>query len=151
MALGRKTGGRPLGSKNKSTLAREAEAAAAAVAADDAPRAVPTLSKIMKHFLDRADAEAAKEGGGDPAIITAMLVEARTTAAQLAQYQQPKLCSVKVGGDAASPLRTVQELDLSRLTDEPRTGVQSKSVGVTSAPSRPAHGPAAGPGDPCAC
>jgi hypothetical protein len=70
MALGRKTGGRPIGSKNKSTLAREAEAAAAAVAADDAPRAVPALSKIMKHFLDRADGEAAKEGGGDPAIIT---------------------------------------------------------------------------------
>jgi hypothetical protein len=94
MAHGKKTGGRKPGSKNKATLAREAEAAAAA---DGGPRAVPSLTKILKFFLGQADAEAAKEGGGNPAIITAMLVEARITATALAIYQSPRLSAVAVG------------------------------------------------------
>jgi len=48
--------------------------------------------------LDRADAELAKPGGGDPAIISAALGEARTTAGILAAYQAPRLSSVAVGG-----------------------------------------------------
>jgi hypothetical protein len=96
MALGRKTGGRPLGSKNKSTLAREAEAAAA-VAADGNPRAVRALTAILKHFMDKVAVEKAKPGGGDDAIISAALVEARITATALAKFQSPKLSAVATG------------------------------------------------------
>jgi hypothetical protein len=92
--MGIKTGGRKPGSKNKATLAREVEAAAAA---DGGLRAVPSLTKILKFFLGQADAEAAKEGGGNPAIISAALVEARITAAALAPYQSPRLGAVAVG------------------------------------------------------
>ena len=56
MAPGKKTGGRQRGSKNKRTLALEAEAAAA-VAADGNPRAVPALTAILKHYLDKVAAE----------------------------------------------------------------------------------------------
>jgi hypothetical protein len=98
VAPGRKTGGRPHGSKNKKTLLREAEAAAAfAAAGAEGPKAVPTLTRVMRWFLDRADAEMAKPDGGDPAIISAALVEARTTAMALAQFQSPKLSAIAVG------------------------------------------------------
>jgi hypothetical protein len=59
---GKKTGGRKRGSKNKAMLAMEA-AAAAGLGGDDDPRAVPTLTKIMKYF-DKAEEEARKQGGG---------------------------------------------------------------------------------------
>jgi hypothetical protein len=99
MAHGKKTGGRKPGSKNKRTLALEAEAAAASItaAADVNPRAVPALTKILKYFLDQAAAEAAKERGGNPTIIAEMLREARATAAQLAPFQSPRLSAVAVG------------------------------------------------------
>jgi hypothetical protein len=74
VAPGIKTGGRQRGAKNKRTLALEAEAAAA-VAADGIPRAVPALTAILKHFMEKVAAEKAKPGGGDPAIISAALVE----------------------------------------------------------------------------
>jgi hypothetical protein len=96
MAPGIKTGGRQRGSKNKRTLALEAEAAAA-VAADGNPRAVPALTAILKHFMEKVAAEKAKPGGGDDAIISAALVEARITAAALAPYQSPRLGAVAVG------------------------------------------------------
>jgi hypothetical protein len=92
---GKKTGGRKPGSKNKATLAMEA-AAAAAVGGDADPRALPTLPKILKYFLDRAEAEASKAGGGDAKVICEMLREARTTAAQLAPFQAPTFRAVAV-------------------------------------------------------
>jgi hypothetical protein len=92
---GKKTGGRRPGSKNKATLALEA-AAVAAVGGNADPHAVPTLSKIMKYFLDKADEEARKQGGGDVKVVCEMLREARTTAAQLAPYQAPTFRAVAV-------------------------------------------------------
>jgi hypothetical protein len=50
---------------------------------------LPTLTKILRYFLDRAEAEAAKAGGGDGKVVYEMLREARTTAAQLAPFQAP--------------------------------------------------------------
>jgi hypothetical protein len=87
---GKKTGGRKPGSKNKATLAMEA-AAAAAVGGDAGPRALPTLTKILKYFLDRAEAEASKAGGGDAKVICEMLREAQTTAAQLRPPPSPDI------------------------------------------------------------
>jgi hypothetical protein len=52
---------------------------------------VPALTAILKHFMEKVAAEKAKPGGGDPAIISAALVEARITAAALAPYQSPRL------------------------------------------------------------
>jgi hypothetical protein len=77
-------------------LARLAEAQAIAAGTADGPKAIPTLTRIMRWHLDRADAEMAKPGGDD-AIITAALAEARLTAAALAPYQSPRLSAVAVG------------------------------------------------------
>jgi hypothetical protein len=92
---GKKTGGRKPGAKNKATLAMEA-AAAAALGGDADPRALPTLTKILRYFLDRAEAEASKAGGGDAKVVCEMLREARTTAAQLAPFQAPTFRAVAV-------------------------------------------------------
>jgi hypothetical protein len=61
-------------------------AAAGAVGGDADPRALPTLTKILRYFLDRAEAEVSKAGGGDAKVVCEMLREARTTAAQLAPF-----------------------------------------------------------------
>jgi hypothetical protein len=104
---GKKTGGRKPGSKNKATLAMEAAAAAAlggdadaaaaaALGGDADARALPTLTKILRYFLDRAEAEASRAGGGDAKVVCEMLREARTTAAQLAPFQAPTFRAVAV-------------------------------------------------------
>jgi hypothetical protein len=64
---GKKTGGRWPGSKNEATLRREAIVAAGVAAIDGCevdPRAVRTLTKVMKYLLDRADEETHRKGGG---------------------------------------------------------------------------------------
>jgi hypothetical protein len=90
---------RTRGALGKKTLARLAQAKVAAGAADaDAPRAVPSLTRILAWHLDRADKEIAKGDAGDPAVITAAFAEARLTAQILAQYQAPRLSAIAVGG-----------------------------------------------------
>jgi hypothetical protein len=92
--------GRPAGSRNKRTIERErrARAIAAGTADADVPRAVEVMRKIMKHWLDKADAELAKpEGERDAAIVAAALGEARTSAQGLALYESPRLTAVAVG------------------------------------------------------
>lgn len=88
---------RPLGSRNKKTLLLEAEAKAMLAGTADGPRAVPTLTRIMRWHLERADAERAKPDGGDPAVIERAYAEARATAAILAPFQSPRLSAVAVG------------------------------------------------------
>jgi hypothetical protein len=95
--LGKKTGGRQLGSRNKKTLARLAEAAADAAGTADGPRAVPSLSRILRWWLERADREIAKGDAADPAVIERAYAEARTTAGILAAYQSPRLSAVALG------------------------------------------------------
>jgi hypothetical protein len=66
---GKKTGGRRPGSKNEATPRREAVVAAGVAAIDGCevdPRALPTLAKVMKYLLDRADEETHRKGGGYP-------------------------------------------------------------------------------------
>ena len=72
--LPRRKGGRPPGSRNKKTLARLAEAQAVAAGAPDGPKAIPTLTRIMRWHLDRADAELAKPSP-DPAIVSPAYAE----------------------------------------------------------------------------
>ena len=88
---------RPLGSRNKKTLLLEAEAKAMVAGTADGPRAVPTLSRVMRYYLDKADLELAKPDGGDPAVVERCLGEARATAAILAPFQSPRLSAVAVG------------------------------------------------------
>jgi hypothetical protein len=94
---------------------------------------VPALTRILKYFLDRADAEAAKEGGGNPTIVAEMLREARATAAQLAPFQSPRLSAVAVG-----PART--------MTVIVKGGLPPRNTAI-EAPALPAPpgGVAAGP------
>jgi hypothetical protein len=94
--LPRRKGGRPLGSRNKKTLARLAEAAAVAAGAADGPKAIPSLTRILRWHLDRAAGELAKPSP-DPAIVSAAYAEARATAAILAPFQAPRLSAVALG------------------------------------------------------
>jgi hypothetical protein len=55
----------------------------------------------------------------------------------IAPYEDPKLVSLKVGGDAANPLRTVQEIDLSRLTDEQLLQLRSILVALAEPARQP--------------
>jgi hypothetical protein len=74
---GKKTGGRRPRSKNKATLRREAIITAGVAAIDGSevdPRAIPTLTRVMKYFLDRAEEEMRKKDGGDPKVISASLL-----------------------------------------------------------------------------
>jgi hypothetical protein len=89
--------GRPFGSRNKKTLARLAEAAADAAGTADSIRAVPSLSRILRWWLERADREIAKGDAADPAVIERAYAEARTTAGILAAYQSPRLSAVALG------------------------------------------------------
>jgi hypothetical protein len=94
---------------------------------------VPALTRILKYFLDRADAEAAKKGGGDPTIVAEMLREARATAAQLAPFQSPRLSAVAVG-----PVRTMTVIVEGGLPPR-NTGIESPTL---PAPTRGAvNGP----------
>ena len=88
---------RPLGSKNRKTLLREAEAKAMLAGTAGGPKALPTMTRILKWHLDRADREQAKGADANPAIIEAAFAEARTTANMLLQFQVPKLSAVAVG------------------------------------------------------
>jgi hypothetical protein len=123
--------GRPPGSKSKRTIgsferqARKVRALAAATAADkaEAPavedfRALDNLRTIAKQFMDQATAEKSKEGGGDRRFFNECLERAARVLKDIVPYEAPKLVAIKVGGDRDSPLPTINELDLSRLTDE---------------------------------
>jgi len=113
---GKKTGGRKPGSKNKATLVMEA-AAEAAVGGDADPRALPTLSKILRYFLDRAEAEASKAGGGDAKVVCEMLREARTTAAQLAPFQAPTFRAVAVSTPVPQDKAQDEPSDVASMDD----------------------------------
>jgi hypothetical protein len=69
------------------------------------PRAVQTVTKIMKYFLDKAEEEARKQGGGDAKVVCETPREARTTAACLAPFQVPTFRAV-AGSNARTRLRT---------------------------------------------
>jgi hypothetical protein len=113
---GKKTGGRKPGSKNKATLAMEA-AAAAALGGDADPRALPTLTRILRYFLDRAEAEASKAGGGDAKVVCEMLREARTTAAQLAPFQAPTFRAVAVSTPVPQEKAQAELSDVASIDD----------------------------------
>jgi hypothetical protein len=137
VAPGRKTGGRPLGSRNKKTLARLAEAQAIAAGTADGPKAIPTLTRIMRWHLDRADAELAKPSP-DPAIISAAYTEARTTAIALAQFQAPKLSAVALGQvtkmtvvvKGGIPPRPLTQADADRIADQFGLPKLEKTIGA---------------------
>jgi hypothetical protein len=42
------------------------------------PEAVPVMARIMTYFMEQAEAEQRKDGGGDAKVISLMLREART-------------------------------------------------------------------------
>jgi hypothetical protein len=61
------------------------------------PKAIPSLTRILRWHLERADAELAKPDGGNPDVISQAYTEARSTAAILAPFQAPKLSAVALG------------------------------------------------------
>jgi hypothetical protein len=104
-----------------------AEAQAIAAGTADGPKAIPTLTRIMRWHLERADAEAAKPGGGDAAIISAAYAEARITAAALAPFQSPRLSAVALG-------------PVTKMTITVRGGLPPRPIEAAALPAPPATG-----------
>jgi hypothetical protein len=84
---------------------------------------LPTLTKILRYFLDRAEVEASKAGGGDSKIVCEMLREARTTAAQLAPFQAPTFRAVAVSTPVAQD-KAQDELSAVASIDDPHAAMR---------------------------
>jgi len=131
---GERRGGRAIGTPNKRTVG------IAAPVPDF--RALVEQRKIARIFLDQAEEEQEKlrtTGKKDVSFFNECLKNASRVLEKIAPYEDPKLVSHRLGGDADNPLRTVQEIDLSRLTDEQLLTMRSIVVVLAEpAPSCPA-------------
>jgi hypothetical protein len=78
---------------------------------------LPTLTKFLRYFLDRAEAEASKAGGGDAKVVCEMLREARTTAAQLAPFQAPTFRAVAVSTPVPQDKAQDEPADVASIDD----------------------------------
>ncbi len=72
---------------------------------------------ILRYFLERAEAEASKGGGGDAKVVCKMLREARTTAAQLAPFQAPTLRAVAVSTPVPQDKAQDEPSDVASIDD----------------------------------
>jgi hypothetical protein len=139
--------GRPRGSKSRRTIGSEqrveaerrrqarntrrvaaATAAAQTEAANGAGgdfQALENLRSIAKQFLDQAAAEESKEGGGDREFFNKCLERAARVLKDVVPFEAPKLVAVRVGGDEDNPLRIVDEIDLSVLSDDQLEALRS--------------------------
>jgi hypothetical protein len=129
---GERRGGRAKGTPNKRTVG------IAAPVPDF--RALVEQRKIARIFLDQAEEEREKlrtTGKMDVSFFNECLKNASRVLEKIAPYEDPKLVSLKVGGDAANPLHHVQELDLSRLSDEQLLTLRSILVALAD----PVRGP----------
>jgi len=106
--------GRPKGSRNRRTLAR----LAAQATVDPGFDSLEQMRAVAKQFLGQAAKEQQKLDGMDVKFFNECLLNAHRVLKDIAPYDHSKLLSIRVAGDAANPLRTVQELDLTRLSDE---------------------------------
>lgn len=109
-------GARPGSGRKKGSLGR-APKQVQARALQELPDSVRGLGQIFNYFMGEAAREQ-QQPKPRHNVIAAMLKEARVTAEKIAPYQYPRLSSVKIGGDAENPLRTVVEYDLTKMSEE---------------------------------
>lgn len=95
MAVGKKTGGRQKGSKNKTTLLQEAAVAERVAKCQEA--GITPLEFMLSVMRDE----------------TKPFAERYAAARDAAPYQHPKLASVEHKGDPDAPLETVTRIELT--------------------------------------
>jgi hypothetical protein len=76
------------------------------------------MRAVAKQFLGQAAKEQQKLEDMDVKFFNECLLNAHRVLRDICPYDHAKLLAIKVSGDPANPLHHVQELDLSRLTDE---------------------------------
>jgi hypothetical protein len=63
-------------------------------------------------------------GTGDAKLVRECIKDYIRAQKEVAPYEDAKLVSVKVAGDADNPLRSIIEMDLSNLTDDQLTALE---------------------------
>jgi hypothetical protein len=120
----RKAPGRKPGSKDRLVVGREAPPPPPALAAklhalSEMRLAAGLLRNIMvkvhDDFLAGAPVLASREA---IEFVSARILAYIRAQKEIVPYEDPKLATVTLQGDKDNPLRMVQELDLSKLTDE---------------------------------
>jgi hypothetical protein len=96
---------RPKGSKNRSTILREAEEAAFAHKLDGRKQefldSLHVMEEGMRHFF--AKAMHAKTSSGRPEIIDANMLQAVSIAEKIAPYRHHRLGAIKLSADPVDP------------------------------------------------
>jgi hypothetical protein len=109
--------GRPRGSKNRSTILREAHEAMVARGLfgheQDFLDSLAVMEEGMRHFYTRA--MAAKQAKQPDEVIDVAMVQAVQIAEKIAPYRHARLSAVKLAGDPNNPVRvhdnaTIEEL-----------------------------------------
>ena len=112
--------GRPKGSKNRSTILREAQGAMVARGLmgheQDFLDSLAVMEEGMRHFYVRAIA--AKQTKQPDKVIDAAMIQAVQIAEKIAPYRHARLSAVKLAGDPNNPARFKDDATADELRDE---------------------------------
>ena len=112
--------GRPKGSKNRSTILREAQEAMVARGLlgheQDFLDSLAVMEEGMRHFYVRA--KAAKQTKQPDKVIDAAMIQAVQIAEKVAPYRRARLSAVRLAGDPNNPLRFKDDATADELREE---------------------------------
>src|SRR5271168_4304855 len=111
---------RPKGSKNRTTILREAQETMVARGLlgheQDFLDSLAVMEEAMRHFYVRA--VAAKRNGLKEEIVDAAFRDAVSIAEKVAPYRHPRLSAVKLAGDPNNPVRFKDDATAEELRAE---------------------------------
>jgi hypothetical protein len=112
--------GRPKGSKNRSTIIREAQEAIIARGLkgheQDFLDSLHVMETAMQHFYVKAIV--AKQNNGKADVIDANFLQAVSIAEKIAPYRHARLSAVKLAGDPNNPVRIKDDATADELREE---------------------------------
>jgi hypothetical protein len=112
--------GRPKGSKNRSTIIREAQEAIIARGLkgheQDFLDSLHVMETAMQHFYVKAIV--AKQNNGKADVIDANFLRAVSIAEKIAPYRHARLSAVKLAGDPNNPVRFKDDATADELREE---------------------------------
>jgi hypothetical protein len=112
--------GRPRGSKNRSTILREAQEAIVSRGLlgheQDFLDSLAVMEEGMRHFYVRA--MAAKQTKQPDEVIDAAVVQAVQIAEKIAPYRHARLTAVKLAGEPNNPVRFKDDATADELREE---------------------------------
>jgi len=123
--------GRPKGSKNRSTILREAQDTMVARGLmgheQDFLDSLHVMEVGMRHFF--VQAMTAKASNGKPEVVDENMLQAVAIAEKIAPYRHARLSAVKLAGDPNSPIRFKDDA----TADELRAEIMKRLEILTSA------------------